>query len=398
VIAFWYLVCVAVPVRYAVLQALALLAFALSPSARNYRFDTESLPLYHLFTILTLIGLFTGRLRLAIVAGFLLVLCRVDGALLFGGTLLVVGYRLRGRPAELGRVMLLAAGLGAAYVARNIASFRTLLPPGSGTAALLTFEQELYMLHPVVRSAWRALGSRFDLGYVTARFDLLVDNLTHLQMLPAQEIWCLLALPGVWRTGRRAGLAVPGVTFLGAFVVVWASGPMFQQWRTLSAFLPLLVLGCTMGVSAVFDGLVAFTRRAGRRRVGWAFAASALVLLGAAPIVARLELYERRETGPLWDRERDLALLDATLGGMPVASTAPWYVMAQTRSPAVSLPVDGQQAAAEVIRRYGVKWIVLVSDKGTWRDALGKGKTTIGTVVVEQVDVPGGLGVFRVRP
>jgi hypothetical protein len=402
VIAFWYLVCVALPVRYPALQLLALLAFAFASSARNYRFDTESLPLYHLLQIGALIGVAAARPRLAVVSAFLLALCRIDGLVLFAGTVVVVALQHRRDRPALRRALLLAGGLLAAYVARNLWSFHAALPPGAATATRMGDERVLYRLHGVPASLWTVIRARFEYAYVAARFELLLDRLLHLNVLPAQQLWYLIAaIPGLAFARRRGAALVPGAAFLTAFAFVWASGPMFQVWRTLSALLPLLVLGGTLGLGAALDALLALTRRARRRgRRAWALCASALVFAAAYPMVTRIQVYGPREEPPVHAKELELARLDAVLAGMPVAATEPWYVMAGTRSPVVSIPEDGPEAVAEVLRRYRVEWIVLVGDAGPWRVALGSlregEQKAIGAALVQRAAFAGTLALYRV--
>jgi len=211
VIAFWYLVCIALPIRYAVLQLLALLSFAFSASAHAYRFDTESLPLYHLMLTIAVIGLATDRPRLAVVGGFLLALCRIDGMALYMGIGLLVVVRLQrqGRTPELRRAGLLAGGLLATYLLRNLWSFGSLMPPGSATAVLLKDQVDLYALHRPATPTFDALLARFRIDYLMARLGLLVDTLRALPLVPAQPLFFLLGvLPGVCYFRKRVGASV----------------------------------------------------------------------------------------------------------------------------------------------------------------------------------------------
>ena len=58
----------------------------------------------------------------------------------------------------------------------------------------------------------------------------------------------------------------------------------------------------------------------------------------------------------------ELARIDGLLQGEPVASNVPWYVIAYTRSPAVSIPSNGEAAIGAVLERYGVRWMVIFPD------------------------------------
>jgi hypothetical protein len=404
-VAFWYLACVALPIRYPAVQLLAVVAFAIARSARQYRFDTESLPLYHLLIVIGLIGLATARYRLAVVTAFLAALCRIDGVILFASTLLFAVVRLRRSPIDLRRVLLLAGGLVAAFMARNLWSFHTLLPPGSSAAATMTSQAALYELHRAPGSRWDAVVRLFQFSYLAARFDILVDRLLQMNLLPAQQLWYALTIGGFAFVQRRPARAlVPAVALFMAYVFVWGSGGMFHQWRTVSALLPLLVLGAALGVGVGFDGIVALRRRARRHRRALALGATMLVFLLGYPVATRIEVgrYEQRERGASWAKEVDLSRLDATLAGAPVASSEPWIVMAQTRSPVVSLPTDGPRSVVEVLRRYHIQWIVLADDRSIWKGlfnglAKGTGKGDFDGLSLERIDAPGTLEVFRVR-
>jgi hypothetical protein len=404
VVAFWYLVCVALPIRYPAVQLLALVAFAFSFSARDYRFDTESLPLHHLVQTIALIGLATARHRLALVAAFLLVLSRVDGVILFAATAIVVAVQLRRDRPALRRAGLLAGGLVAAYVARNLWSFRSLTPPGASAGLTMTGwngSTSLGLLHAPSTSLWSALAARLEFANVADRFDVLVNRSLRLAMLPGQQLWYLLAIAGiVCARPRRRVLLIPGAAFFIAYVFVWGSGTMFHNWRTLSAILPLLVLGAADGLCFTIDGIVALTRRARRHRRSFTLVATAAVLALAYPIATRVQPYGPRERAETLPKEMELSQLDRLLDGRPVLTPEPWYIIARTRSPAVSLPNDGAEAVVEVIRRYGVEWIVILDEKSTWRSAFGaaaksKDKSYEG-VVLERVPTPGTIALFKV--
>jgi hypothetical protein len=59
----------------------------------------------------------------------------------------------------------------------------------------------------------------------------------------------------------------------------------------------------------------------------------------------------------------DMAALDATLAGGTTMSPRPWSVIAETRSPAVYVPENGEAAIEAVLRRYKVRWLLLVGDE-----------------------------------
>ncbi len=404
VLAFWYLLCVALPLRYPVLQLLGLLSFAFAFTARNYRFDTESLQLHHLLLIGLVISLVTARFRAAVLLGFLLLLCRPDGMLLFVASTLFALVRLRHSPRALRGVAGLAGVLIAGYVARNLWSFHALLPPGASAGALVGDQRELYLLHRAPPSLLKALARLFDFSYVAKRFDTaVVEMFIKREIVPAPQLWYILAILSTLLCSRRSRGAVavlPGAAFLTAATLAWLSGAVFSEWRTFNAILPLLVVGLLASVSALFDAMVAITRRFRQRRLAWALSASALVLLVCYPIATRIQPYILREPTAGQAREAELDRLDPILAGEPVASTAPWAVLAHTASPVVSIPQDGDASVAEVIHRYGVRSIVTVNDSGPLRRVLDAlpvgGRASFGGVSVERVAVQGLVRVFRV--
>lgn len=405
VIAFWFLVCEAIPIRYAPLQLLGLLTFAFASMGRRYRFDTESLPLYQLLEIVLLIGLATARDRLAIVSAFLLALCRVDGMLLFVVTtiLVVTRGRLRAVPRERLRLAWLSAGLFAAYALRNLGSFHTLLPPGVTAAARIDNQRDLYVLHRDPGTAWKMLTRVFDPSYFVTRLEATFHDVFVGRIVPAAGYWFALAALGTalgLRHRARFVTWLPRAGLAALIVIPWLAGPMYHGWRTLNAHLPLIVVALLAGVSALFDGLVAATRRLAGLRRAWALGAAALVFAGAYPIATQIEFSATRHLAVLAPAERELRALDPVLDGAPVAATYPWYVMAQTRSPVVSIPKDGDASIAEVIHRYAVRWIVIVGDAGGLKRVLdplpADARASIGDVTVERVPVEGSVRLYRV--
>jgi hypothetical protein len=407
VVGFWYLVCVALPLRYRALQALGLLAFAFSSSADSYRFDTESLPLHHGLLIAALVGLAEGRLLLAVGAGFLLLVNRADGAVLFAGITLAAAFCGRTHEGGVRRVIMAAGGLFALYVTRSLIAFHALLPPGASTAVRLHDELELFALHAPRKTLSSLFVERFSSEYLLERLARFADLLGAKPLVPGQALWfTLAALPGVAWLRRRRGVAplVPIAALGSGFVIVWASGPLAHNWRTLGTLLPLLVLACAVGASAWLDLLVAGTRRARRLGVAWPLLATTAAFAVAYPIAARIQPYSGRPPAAMVERELQLQELDELLQGAPVAAIGSWYVMAQTRSPVVSIPEDGEAAIAEVLHKYRIPWIVIAAPGYTVLRGSGAvitelvngSRSRIGDLPVERVRLGGSLLVFRV--
>ncbi len=414
VIAFWYLVCFALPVRHGIIQLLALLSFAFSPFAHDYRFDTESLPLYHFLLTVALIAIAQGRTWLAVLAGFSLALCRIDGMALYFGICVAVLVQVHRRNdrSKLVRTLLFATGLVAVYVARNIWSFGSFVPSGSAAAPWLKNQLDLYSWRRDTVSIADAIRSRFEFDYARDRLLLLVQTVRALEFLPSQPLFLALgALPIMCtlRNGLGRHFILPGATVFAAYVLTWGSGPMFHFWRTLSGLLPLVVATCAVGASVAFDFIFALSQRMQRGRSSATQSAIALVTTAMAmlivyPIADELVPYRQRSRTSGRLKERELRRLSKQFAGEPVMATSPWYVMANTRSPVVSIPMDGEEAIATVIRKYGVKWLVLI-DKSPYPRASGSvlsaiqrgGKKTVGKHRIKRVDVHGTISVFRIE-
>jgi hypothetical protein len=96
------------------------------------------------------------------------------------------------------------------------------------------------------------------------------------------------------------------------------------------------------------------------------------------------------------------------LEGEPVVSNVPWYMIAYTDSPTVSIPFNGEAAIEAVLDRYRVRWMVIAGNPPLWvwggstetlRDVLAGKKTDVGRFRLERlpIDVPAErLNVYRV--
>jgi hypothetical protein len=102
----------------------------------------------------------------------------------------------------------------------------------------------------------------------------------------------------------------------------------------------------------------------------------------------------------------ELEKLDQLLGGEPVATNAPWYMIAYTRSPTVSIPYNGEAAIEAVLDRYQVRGLVIFGRPPFWvqgestsvlHSILSGRKTNLGQFQLEAVRVPTAHAVFRVE-
>jgi hypothetical protein len=63
---------------------------------------------------------------------------------------------------------------------------------------------------------------------------------------------------------------------------------------------------------------------------------------------------------PRSELSETFALLENELRGQPVATVIPYNVIAYTTSAAVSIPINGEAAIDEVLRRYDIQWLLLL--------------------------------------
>jgi hypothetical protein len=268
-LAFWYLICVALPLRHRPTQLLALVIFALSPAMDVYRFQPESTSVVQLFLLAALIALCRRRSILAVGLGFGIFLARGDGLILFSLIVLAaLGQQAtRGAPGRRGVCGVLLVGFAclAAYSLWSYGSFGTLTPPGPQRLPFLARYWQVFDFGtPPERFSGRLL-ERFTYAYVVARVHAAVRTLRSIPFAPLLDWWLALALVpalGLLRRGLRPESLVWLIGFAGYFLVVIASGPGFAPFRAPHTFTPLVVLAGALGFDAILGGLAGWTARA----------------------------------------------------------------------------------------------------------------------------------------
>ncbi len=375
-------------VRSRLVGLVALALFAWSPSMAEYRFDTESLPLFHVLLVASLYAFLVGRRSLAVVCAFGVFLTRGDGVvpMLFVWTAalwvdLRATRRLASRPV-LSRLGLMA-GLTAAYVVHHLATFGTPGPPAALAVQSLADYGELYAL-PSATGA-RGLWARFGPGAIADTVRMAYANLWSIEFVRGlQPLWFALVIAGAAAVRRRPGLAlVFALAIAGPACTAVASGAVFSPHRTLYTYLPVLILAGAVGLDEVADALGRLARRP-LVRLGAAVALSAVFLVPLRP-------YGARRVDTHRGVERRLGELDPILGGAPVATNRPFWVMARTSSPAVMIPSNGPEAIAEAIERYEIRWLLL----WTPHFPVGASRRFMGDVSNEKVRR---IGRFRLEP
>lgn len=364
VVLFGLLVARSRRLRYAPLQLLALLLFALSPAAASYRFDTESIPLFHLVLVAALLAFDRGRWVAAIAIASLLVWCRSGAGSVFCALIWAacVACILRDEPGRRGarlRWAAIAAAVGiAAWVGFNLLLFGSPLPPAARLGPFLADPLDLLRVGVVPVPSAAALLSRLAPAELWDAAARTAHALFATDLVPFRRLWlALAALPllGLLRGGIESDGLASLMLFAGAFATVLLSGAVYSD-RTPLELLPLLVFAGACGAGqALRRAREALARRASPAAIA---AGAAIVLVGCGALYARrLEVYGER--GPAWLGTPSLARLAGTLGDGVVASELPYFVLAEIGQPAVTLPLDGEAAVEAVLERYDVAWLVL---------------------------------------
>lgn len=414
VLAFWYLVCIALPLRYRATQLLAIVLFAFSPAMNLYRFQPESITVAQLFIVLSVIAYCRQQLALSVLFGFCLALTRGDGVILFA--LILVAALLRARVSGARRVLALGAVGGAciaSYVIWSFVAFGTPTPPAAQLVPFLSSYWEVYNYDvPRTRLSVSVLRERLTGTYILARLRLGFETLRSIPFVPLGDLWLglgLLALPAALWHRAGAKLLIWVLCFGGYLGVVLISGPGFAPVRTPYTFTPLLVLAGAFGLDEILAQLDRWiTRRSPRART---------VLLAATEVAvcalffAKLAVFQNMpyDVGATLAIQKDLPKLDEILQGGPVISNRSFDVAAFTRSPSVSIPANGIAAVQAVIERYGVRWLVLFNPpkkrpfkprfkRNPFEELASLGWTDVGPFRIEEAHIESPLpAVYRVR-
>jgi len=409
VLAFWYLICIALPLRYRATQLLALVMFAFSPAMDRFRFQPESTAVAQLFILLALIAFCRRRLILAIAGAFFAVLARGDALILFGLVFLAVLFEARMETDRRPIWQVLLAGLScvAIYVLWSVMSFATLTPPGQHVLPFLRSYAQVFDFGVPEPPSWSRLLDWFRWSSMADRIASAYTTLRAVPFAPAQDWWLAIALlpaVGLFRRRPRSESFIWLLCFAGYFLVAWTAGPGFNPQRAPHTFTPLVILAGALGVDVIVARLDTW---AGRSHAPVrTLLASAGVFTLSAFFLAGLPAFYR--VAPVGGSQlgAELARLDDTLSGEPVASNVPWYVIAYTHSAAVSIPSNGEAAIEAVLDRYRVRWMVISGlvlvridgeSRGVLQDILAGTKANVGRFHLERVPVPISPAVYRVH-
>jgi hypothetical protein len=410
VIACWYLVCLAPLLRYRFAQLVALLVFAFSPGLVCFRFQPESTAVAHLFILLALVAFQRRHFGLAVVTGFCILLARGDGLILFVLIALASVVEAARHGSGALRVALVGLGCLATYAAWSTASFGTVTPPAPRILPFLERYAQVFDYGALPQPSLARLLEWFGWDYLVARIGLGLDALRMTPFTPATDLWLAIALlPGITLLRRRSASALAALIwvlcFAGYFAVVWAAGSGFNPWRAPYTFTPLVVLAGALGLDTTLGLLQRWVERGRQLRPRALLAGAAIGVLGSI-FLDGVKVYDFACAAATRPLRRDVAPLDDIVAGQPIASNAPWYMIAYTSSPAVSIPYNGEPAIADVFERYRPRWLVLVGNPPLWvegasrgvlRDVLAGKKTNLGRFQLERVDAASPAAVYRIE-
>ncbi len=359
-IGFWYLITVACPIRHPLIQLTVLLIFSFSPAVHGFRFDTESIPVAHLFLILALIAFYRRRYVWAVTAGFLLALTRADGmflclviwvSCLAGALHQPLNDHKRGLRSIAGSM----AGLSVLFSVYHLWAFGTLFPPGAQVVPHLESLADLVTYNSDRDTSVGHLLRNLHPQNVVSNLGLALAMLRSQHFVPAQDVWLVLSVLA-WFASRSRGSALLCSLLFVPFLSVHGSHTVFSP-RAILSLLPVLILAGGVTLDALSIRLRTW-RRSGRYTGLKSQIAALLLFAMCATFLAELRPYdvpERRSTSwPSAGRS-----LDKILDGEPVAACNPYELIAYTRSPAISIPRDGAAAIDELLHRYNVRWLLL---------------------------------------
>jgi hypothetical protein len=275
----------------------------------------------------------------------------------------------------------------------NLVRWRAPLPPASSRAFRLDEYLDLYAYTPALRPWPAALARLVDPVWMRWQAGHVADAVTRLGAFasPFATVGVVVAAAALGLARRRPALALAG---LGppAVVLGLALGQpiVFAPHRTLHPYLPLVFLALALLVAE----LAPLVARLEPKLAG--VRAEALLLVLALALLRPSLAPYAPEGNAVIDREQALAAIDARLGGEPVGSDVPCWIIANTASPAVMIPVDGSDAIARMLAHYGLRRLVVSDDL----DAMGlsapalkalrrKGRARVGD---RELVVEGGAG------
>jgi hypothetical protein len=305
-------------------------------------------------------------------------------------------WRAGGGPRRIARLAGIGFACVAIYALWSFVSFGTLTPPGSRAVPFLPNYWQVFDYVGADQRTWMPFSHRFTFAYLTTQLGMALRALRTIPFAPAMDWWLALAMvPALMRfRGRPPIEPLIWLCCFGGYVLLaWVSGSGFARVRAPFVFAPLVVLAGALGIDAVLAVLDAWVQRGASPRLR-ALVAGAAVFALCAVFVGTLPLLRGWNKAANLPQQGELPQLDAVLGGEPVASNVPWYMISHTRSPAVSIPFNGEAAIEAVLNRYQVRWLVFYDPHSGQSSAvlasiLSGTRTQLGQLRFERVPVEG---------
>lgn len=400
-VAFWYLVTVALRLRHFASRFAAVVLFTLAPVGAVYRSQPESPVLVHLLVLSSLIVFARRRFVTASVLAALLVVTRSDGIFLAVVVGVLVGVAaFRRSPRDGARVVLALTVCLASYLGWSLVSFGTLSPPAVGAFPFLSDYALIYHYGAVIDRTPEVLLARIDWGSLAGRAGVAIEGLRRNTFVIGQDAWLLLGTAGGLNAQGGPTRPLIWLLFFVSYPLhVWLSGVTFATWRAPVGYLPLLVLVGAMALDRLLTMVAGWGRL--RSPLVRGLTRSATVFALAMPFLFSARFVGHRDEPAREDQRRFFEGVDGLVQGSPIGSNFPWQAIAFTRSPAVSLPANGLDALAAIVERYRVPFIAVYGEppsqlKEPFDRAKESGRFEQGALTLELVSAQNGGALFRV--
>ena len=305
-------------------------------------------------------------------------LTRVDGLLLTVAP--AVAWLLRLERGRLVNALAWGVGSGLAFVlvlapwlARNQATFGSLLPSaGAHMLWISSYNEQFSIGHEISLSSY--LASTSPLAIVGSRLVAWLELVGRTTVLTG-GIFVIFLAAGLWLTRRRRDLLPFVVYFVLMFVVMGAvftfHGPKGAYYHASEAWLPFAL---PMAVAAIAPASTAagrwwrFLRRPATHRF-----LLVVGIVGAAllALVASTSLYTQWTASHELDEAAGSYFTTNHLTDAVVMSDDPSALWQVSRNPGVPFPFDPYPVVEQVVRAYGVQWVVVTRRDPALPDPLG---------------------------
>jgi len=297
-------------------------------------------------------------------------LARVDGALLAAAP--ATAWTMRLRAWSVSRALGVGAAATAAFIvvlapwlARNAATFGTPLPSAGGhTLWIRTYNEQFSIGHEVSAATY------FAGGLVSPLVDRLwaTVELTGRTAVLLGGVFILFFAAGIWLERRRRALrpflVYLAVLFAAMVLIFTFHAPKGAFYHSAPAWLPFafpLATAALPRASTAAGKFWPFLRRPQTHRFILVVGLVGAIVLSIAGSASILGQWQRA-------REQDVAaanfLLDNGHGGDIVMSDDPAALWNAGTIAGVALPFDPYPVVEQVIRAYGVDWVVVARREG----------------------------------